>query len=148
MAIIRGCSFPDDLLYDVGRHVWYREEADGRVVIGITSVAVALAGEILAFTPKRSGREVEAGRSCATIESGKWVGPVRVICDGIVTAINESLMERPRLINLDPYGEGWMLAIAPSDWPAARALLIGGDELVPAYERQMDTDKFPGCGEG
>lgn len=148
MAIIRGCFFPDDLLYDVPRHIWYREDGEGRVVIGMTAVAVALAGEILAFTPKRIGRDVEAGRSCATIESGKWVGPVRVVCNGKVAAVNEALMERPRLANLDPYGEGWMLAIAPSDWPSARVQLVGGDQLAAAYERQMEHDKFSGCGAG
>src|SRR5262245_27911675 len=111
MALIRGCFFPDELFYDVARHTWYREESEGRVVIGITTVAVALSGEVLAFTPRRVGREIEAGRSCATIESGKWVGPVRSVCGGKVVAINETLMEQPGLLNGDPYGAGWMLAI-------------------------------------
>ena len=147
MAVIRGCFFPDDRLYDVPRHIWYREESESRVVIGMTSVAVALAGEILAFTPRRVGRDVQAGRSCATIESGKWVGPVRVVCNGSVVAINETLMERPRLANLDPYGEGWMLVLAPTDWASARAQLVGGEQLAAAYERQMEQDKFRGCDE-
>jgi glycine cleavage system H protein len=146
MALIRGCFFPDELWYDVPRHTWYREEADGNVAIGITSVAAALAGEVLAFTPRRVGRQVEAGRSCATIESGKWVGPVRTVCSGKVVAINEPLMDQPRLVNRDPYGAGWMLAITPDDWPAARAQLVTGPDLPAAYERQMDSDKFEGCG--
>jgi glycine cleavage system H protein len=147
MALIRGCVFPDALFYDVPRHVWYREEAPDRVVLGLTAVAVALAGEILAFTPKRVGREVEPGRSCATIESGKWVGPVRAACAGTITAINEALMDEPRLANRDPYGEGWMLAFAPADWPAARASLVTGDAMAAAYERQMEEEGFAGCGD-
>ena len=147
MATVRGCFFPDDLWYDVPRHIWYREESDDRVVVGITAVAVALAGEVLAFTPLRVGREVRTGRSCATIESGKWVGPVRSVCAGRVIAINETLMERPALVNRDPYGEGWMVAIEPADWPAARAQLVTGAALPAAYERQMEAEKFDGCGE-
>ncbi len=145
MAIVRGCTFPDELWYDVPRHTWYREEADGRVVIGITAVAAALAGEVLAFTPRRPGRDIEAGRSCATIESGKWVGPVRSVCAGKVVAINEALMERPRLANLDPYGEGWMLAVEPVGWEAARAGLVTGTAIAEAYEAQMAEDNFSGC---
>jgi glycine cleavage system H protein len=143
--VIRGCFFPDDLLYDVPRHIWYREEGNGRVILGMTSVAVALAGEIFAFTPKRVGRDVEQGRSCATVESGKWVGPVRVACAGTVVAINEALMERPHLAKRDPYGEGWMLVLAPRNWAEARNELVTGDALLVAYERQMDADEFKGC---
>ena len=145
MAVIRGCFFPDALWYDVARHTWYREEADGQVTLGITSVAAALAGEVLAFTPRRVGRDIEAGRSCATIESGKWVGPVRLVCAGKVVAINEQLMDEPGLINRDPYGASWMLTIVPVEWPAARAGLVTGPGLAAAYEQQMDADQFTGC---
>jgi glycine cleavage system H protein len=48
----------------------------------MTVVAVALAGEVLAFTPKRVGRRLDAGRSCAMIESGKWVRPARAAFAG------------------------------------------------------------------
>ena len=81
MPIVRGCNLPDDLLYDVDNHTWYLELGDGTVRMGMTAVATALAGELVAFTPKKIGREVKAGKSCATIESGKWVGPARSAAD-------------------------------------------------------------------
>jgi len=74
MANVRGCNLPDDLLYDVENHIWYREVGDGTVKLGMTTVATAMAGQLVAFTPKKAGRGVEAGKSCATVESGKWVG--------------------------------------------------------------------------
>ena len=67
MPSIRGYNFPPDLLYDVPNHCWYRREADGSVTLGMTEIAVALAGDILAYTPKRVGLAVEPGRSCAVI---------------------------------------------------------------------------------
>ena len=55
MPTVRGCAFPDHLRYDVLNHLWYEPLGDGTARIGMTVVAVALAGEVLAFTPKRVG---------------------------------------------------------------------------------------------
>ena len=86
MAKVRGCNLPDELLYDVDNHVWYQELGDGNVKLGMTTVATAMAGQLVAFTPKKAGRSVEAGKSCATVESGKWVGPAKVAFGGTVVA--------------------------------------------------------------
>lgn len=71
MPEVRGCHLPDELLYDVENHIWFQEIGDGKLRIGMTAVATAMAARIVAFTPKRVGRGVKAGRSCATVESGK-----------------------------------------------------------------------------
>lgn len=144
MIIVRGCAFPEHLLYDVKNHVWYERLDNGAFRVGMTSVAVALAGEVLAFTPRRVGRPVEAGRACATIESGKWVGPARIVFDGEVEAVNETMIMRPALANEDCYGTGWMLIARPSDEPPI-ADLISGNELAEAYEAWMAAEDFPGC---
>ena len=70
----------------------------------MTVVAVALAGEVLAFTPKRVGRRFDAGRSCATIESGKWIGQARAAFAGTVVAVNDALIQRSSLANRDRPG--------------------------------------------
>ena len=56
MASARGCNLPDDLLYDVDNHIWYRELPDGNVKLGMTAVATAMAGQLVAYTPKKVGR--------------------------------------------------------------------------------------------
>ena len=91
MPTVRGCNLPDDLLYDVENNIWYRDNADGTVTLGMTAVAAAMAGQLVAFTPKKAGRSVEAGKSCATIESGKWVGPAKIAFDAEVVEVNEAL---------------------------------------------------------
>jgi glycine cleavage system H protein len=145
MIIVRGCPFPEHLLYDVENHVWYERQEDDSFRIGITSVAAALAGDILAFTPRRVGRPVEAGRSCATIESGKWVGPVRIAFNGTVLAVNEAMIDRPSLANKDNYGEGWMLVAKPAD-VGSLSNLVSGDDIADAYEAWMAAEDFQGCG--
>nr|MDA8109949.1 glycine cleavage system protein H [Betaproteobacteria bacterium] len=108
MPTVRGCMLPDDLLYDVENNIWYRANDDGSVTLGMTAVAAAMAGQLVAFTPRKAGRKVEAGKSCATIESGKWVGPAKVAFDAEVLAVNDALVASPRIANSDPYGEGWL----------------------------------------
>jgi glycine cleavage system H protein len=145
MANVRGCNLPDDLLYDVENHIWYREMPDGNVKIGMTSVATAMAGPVVAYTPKKAGRAVEAGKSCATIESGKWVGPAKSAAAGSVVEINEALSAKPSLANEDPYGEGWLVILKPVDWAGAKATLTPGAQVAPKYEAKMAADGFSGC---
>src|SRR5574339_517199 len=113
MPTVRGCHLPDELLYDVDNHIWYQELPDGNVRLGMTTVATALAGQLVAFTPRKAGRSVEAGKSCATVESGKWVGPAKSAASGELVAVNDELVGKPSIANVDPYGEGWMVVLKP-----------------------------------
>src|SRR5512146_604317 len=103
MPDVRGCHLPDDLLYDVDNHLSFRELPDGTVKIGMTTVATAMPGQLGALTPKKAGREVQAGKSCATVESGQWVGPAKSAAGGEVVAVNEDLVAKPGIANDDPY---------------------------------------------
>jgi glycine cleavage system H protein len=145
MPNVRGCNLPDELLYDVDNHTWYQDLGDGTVRMGMTAVATALAGELVAFTPKKVGRSVKAGKSCATIESGKWVGPARSAADGEVVAVNDAMVDQPNLANQDPYQVGWMIVLKPDDWENVKAGLTPGSEVAPKYEAKMDADSFDGC---
>ncbi len=145
MPLVRGCELPDDLLYDVANNMWYRESDDGTVVCGMTTVAAALAGPLVAFTPKKAGRKVAEGKSCATIESGKWVGPAKLAFDAEVVEVNEALTSDPKIANAEPYGAGWMVKVKPEDWAAAKATLIAGTEVAGPYEAKMAADEFAGC---
>lgn len=145
MPVVKGCLLPDELLYDVDNHIWFRELDGGNVRIGMTTVATAMAGQLVAFTPKKVGRAVQAGKSCATVESGKWVGPAKSAAAGEVAAVNDELVTKPALANDDPYGAGWMVDLKPEDWAAAKATLIPGAQVGPKYEAKMNADGFAGC---
>jgi glycine cleavage system H protein len=136
---------PDDLLYDVENHTWFTEVGDGTVRLGMTSIATALAGQLVAFTPKKVGRAVQAGRSCATIESGKWVGPAKSAAGGEVVAVNEALVANPSMANADPYA-AWMVQLNPEDWASVKATLVPGSAVAGPYEAKMTADGFQGCG--
>lgn len=144
MPTVRGCHLPDDLLYDVENHIWFSENNDGTVRLGMTSVATAMAGNLVAFTPKKVGRSVRPGKSCATLESGKWVGPAKSAAGGEVVEVNEALVEEPNLANQDPYA-AWMVVLRPDDWDGVKPTLTPGAEVAAPYEIKMDKDGFAGC---
>ncbi len=145
MPTVRGCNLPDDLLYDVENNIWFQEIGDGNVRIGMTSVAAAMAGQLVAVTPKRVGRSVKAGRSCATIESGKWVGPAKSAAGGEVVEINDAIVNQPDIANDDPYGAGWLVVLKPDDWDAVKPTLTPGADIAGPYEAKMAADGFEGC---
>jgi glycine cleavage system H protein len=146
MATVKGCNLPDDLLYDVENHIWFKELGDGTVRVGMTAVATAMAGKLVAYTPKGVGKDVKAGKSCATVESGKWVGPAKVAAGGTVVAINETLAATPSIANADPYGEGWLIILKPEDWDNVKGGLVAGPQVAAPYEAKMTADGFAGCG--
>ena len=145
MPTVRGCNLPDDLLYDVDNHIWFQELPDGNVKLGMTTIATAMAGQLVAFTPKKVGRKVDAGKSCATVESGKWVGPAKSAAAGEVVQTNDDLVAKPSLANEAPYDAGWMVIIKPDDWGTVKATLTPGPQVTPKYEAKMDADGFSGC---
>lgn len=145
MPTIRGCHFPEDRLYDVDNHIWFKEMDDGNLKLGMTSVATAMAGQLVAFTPKKVGRSVKEGKSCATVESGKWVGPAKSAAAGEIVAINEELTKAPAMANEDPYEKGWLVIIKPENWDAVKGNLTPGSELEGPYEARMEADGFAGC---
>jgi glycine cleavage system H protein len=103
-----------------------------------------MAGQLVAFTPKKVGRAVQAGRSCATVESGKWVGPAKSAAGGEVVAVNEALMANPGMANADPYA-AWMVQLKPEDWASVKAALVPGSAVAAPYEAKMDSEAFKGC---
>jgi glycine cleavage system H protein len=146
MAIVQGKEYPEHLDYDVENQIWYEPLADGAIRVGFTPIAIDLAGEVLVFTPKRVGRDFEAQRSFATIECGKWVGAARAAFGGVVVAANEVLERRPRLLNEDAFGGGWMLIVraTDADW---RDRLVTGDALGPAFAAWIAAEAYKGRAE-
>lgn len=106
-------DYPDDLKY-TEQHEWAR--ADGnRVWVGITDFAQDALGDVVYVDIPEVGTEVRAGEPFGEVESTKSVSDVYAPVTGTVTVRNEALVDAPELVNQDPYGEGWMIAIESAD---------------------------------
>jgi glycine cleavage system H protein len=141
MALVDGKEYPEHLHYDLDNQIWYEPHADGTIRAGFTPLAIALAGEVLVFTPKRAGKPFEAQRSFAIIECGKWVGAARAAFDGVVVACNEELVQRPGLLNDDAFGSGWMLIVRANDddW---RDKLTTGTSVSTAFAAWLASEGY------
>lgn len=148
MATIRGCNLPEDVYYLLEKHVWAKPLEGGVVRVGMTSVAGKLSGGKLAAVTvktKSIGQEVKQGKSVATVESSKYVGPVPAPVSGILLRANEKLTSDPNLAIRDPYGEGWIAEIQASAWEAEKSALVTGAEGVAAYQKKLEAENIS-CG--
>ena len=137
MAEYRGCVLPEELYYDLD-YVWFRREASGLIALGVTDPAQTMAGRVQAAHIKKIGAEIRAGRHVATLESGKWVGGVPVPFAATVAERNEAVLAEPHLLNVDPYGQGWIARVRPHDPAQALAGLSTGAAAVAALKQWID----------
>lgn len=139
MAVVRNCNLPEELYYIVEKHVWARPE-NGVVTVGMTDVAQNLAKTIISVTPKAAGKTVAKGKSLATVESSKWVGPVPSPVSGEIVEVNAAVVQAPSTLNADPYGEGWIAKVAAADWGVDSADLVTGAAGLEAYQRFLEAE--------
>ncbi len=141
MAIFNKCDIPEVLYYDIENHVWGRKNDDGTVTVGMTDPAQSLAGKIIYAEVKAVGRVIKKGKSAATIESGKYVGPFLVPFAGEIIEVNEELEKDSHIINLDPYGKGWIVKLRPLQESISDInSLITGKEAVSAYTKKLEEE--------
>jgi glycine cleavage system H protein len=136
MTDYRGFRIPEDLQYDLGYHVWLRVEGD-LVAVGATDPAQAYAGEIIHLGIKKVGTRVERGGILATVESAKFMGPMRSPVAGTVVAVNQEVAKKPALVNDDAYGH-WVVRLKPEKLDAELALLTPGAAAGEKYQPIID----------
>jgi glycine cleavage system H protein len=121
-------NIPDELRYS-SEHEWARHvEAvsvgvPSRVRVGITDFAQDALGDVVYVDLPQVGATVAASESVGELESTKSVSEMYAPISGTVVAVNELLADNPQLLNDDPYGDGWLIEIAPSDPTELDALL-------------------------
>jgi glycine cleavage system H protein len=124
---------PEDSRY-AKSHEYVHVEGDVGT-IGITEYAQKELGDVVFVELPQVGTQLELGDEMGSIESVKAVSELFAPVSGEVVEINESLAEKPELVNTDPYGDGWMIKVklsAPDEV----------DELMSAedYEDYIQTE--------
>ena len=142
MAMLNGCEFPDDLLYFVERTqmTWVRLDGD-ELRVGLTDPAQTRAGKILHVRIKAAGTARERGKPIATVESGKWAGPVMAPVSGVVVEPNPEVEKDPGLLNTDPYGKGWIVRLKPTQ-PAEVAELLRKEGALAKFREILERDNI------
>jgi glycine cleavage system H protein len=104
-------NVPDDLKF-APSHEWLRI-SDGRV--GVSDHAQAELSDVVYVDLPKVGRKVAAGEVVAVVESVKAASDIYSPVSGEVVAVNEALSSDSALVNTDPYGNGWIFEIKPSN---------------------------------
>jgi glycine cleavage system H protein len=142
MRVYRGCVFPEGLLYAVEQDVWVRYD-HGIATLGMTDPAQTRCGKFVSVRFKRVGSLVPKGKSYATIESAKWVGPFPAVLTGELLETNQVAFDRDILItNREPYESGWLVKVRPTKWDEERGELLDAAQAFMAYERKIEEWKI------
>ena len=106
-------EFPEDLRYTKD-HEWVRLEGT-RARVGITDFAQDALGDVVYVDLPEVGTHVEADQPLGEVESTKSVSDVFTPVSGAVTERNPLVDDRPKLVNEQPYGDGWLVTIEVED---------------------------------
>jgi glycine cleavage system H protein len=121
-------NVPADLKYTAS-HEWVRLEADGTVTVGITDHAQEALGDIVFLELPDIGRQLEAGKECAVVESVKAASDIYAPVAGEVVAKNDAAVDAPESVNQDAYA-AWLFKLKPVNAADLNGLLDAA-----AYEK-------------
>jgi len=125
ISIFGRMNIPQDLRYSKD-HEWVRMEGDV-AVIGVTHFAQCELGDIVFVEVETEGESLDTDEVFGTIEAVKTVSDMFMPVAGEVLEFNAALEDNPALINLDPYGEGWIVKIKVDDTAEVEALWSADD---------------------
>ena len=115
----------DASLQYTAEHEWIA--VDGDIArIGITAYAADKLGDVVFVDLPKVGQAVVAGRVVGEIESTKSVGELYAPVDGEIVESNDAVVADPSLVNSDPFGAGWMIAVRFTELPT----LLSADEYA------------------
>ena len=137
MTTIRGFDFPDELFYLLEHDAWLRLDADGNATTGITPLGAHISGEFIEFMAKPVGALIERERALGMLEMSKIIRSARSPITGVILEVNEQVKADPKLINADPYGQGWLLRLRPTAWQEESRLLVTGEAIRGAVDAYM-----------
>ena len=134
-------TMPDELYY-LPEHAWVKLEKDGNVTAGVDDVFQKSVGEIVKIKLPDVGDEVEQGKLCSEIEdSSRRAHNLWSPISGKVIETNERLTKNPTIVNRDPYGEGWIIRVEPSNLDQDLKNLIYGEALVKWWLKREIIEK-------
>lgn len=135
VKLLEKYEYPEGLYYSTD-HMWAKIE-DGKVRVGLTDFAQQWGGKILFIRLRPPGKTVQKGKILGTMETGKWVGPLRSPVSGTITETNKEL-RKASLVNEDPFGKGWMCVIQPTNLDEElKTLIVDPNKMKPLIEQEL-----------
>lgn len=118
-------TFNENVLYTKSNE--WAEKIDDVVRMGIDDYSQSSLGDIVHVEISGSGTHVTAGKSLGSIEATKSVSDINAPVSGVISRVNSEVLNSPAIINIDPFGEGWIAEIIPDDISELNGLMNSSD---------------------
>lgn len=118
-------------------HEWLCPEPGNKGKMGLANYAQSQLGDIVFLDLPQPGNQVEQFKKIGEVESVKAVSDIFAPASGKVLEINQKAVDEPKLVNEDPYGEGWLLRLELSK-PSELDALMNSDEY-DKYEAEASA---------
>ncbi len=119
--------------------IWAKEE-NGHVRIGLSDFIQQRSGDVAFSEIKPAGTQVAFDEEVAVIETIKVNISLGSPTAGRVAEVNPTMDDKPEVINLDPYGAGWIAMIEADDWEADRARLLDPQAYFTSMKAQAEAE--------
>jgi glycine cleavage system H protein len=93
-------------------HEWAKVEGD-LVRVGISDYAQDALSDIVYVELPTPGDHFDRDDALGVVESVKSASDVYCPVAGTVAEVNESLLDSPETVNVEPYAAGWLVVLRP-----------------------------------
>ncbi len=143
MTKIFGFEFKPELYYN--EHVWTKIEEDGNVRVGFDDIVAKGSHEIFFVKISYEGTELKQKKKMGMLESRKYTGPIVSPVSGTIVALNEEVSRLgPSAFKDDPYGNGWLAIIKPSNLEAELKNLLYGSPAQDWFTKEAEKAEVEG----
>ena len=129
-------DFKLDRFYN-SNHLWMKKGDNGHVTVGMDELGLDSLGELVYLTLPSEGTPVEMGKAMGSMEAAKMTGELVAPVSGIVIEQNDKVLQNPLLVNEEPYGNGWLVKIEPTNWEEESETMVSGDKLPGWAEQEI-----------
>ena len=136
-------DFKSDRFYN-SNHLWSKQDETRQITVGMDELGLDSLGELAYLTLPSQGTLVEMGKAMGSMEAAKMTGELIAPVSGIVIEKNDRVLQNPLLVNEEPYGNGWLVKIEPTNWEEDSEAMVSGDKLPGWVEQEIERFETQG----
>lgn len=128
-------------VYHSQNHTWAFMEKNGEAKVGLDDLLLHLTGEVKVLTSKNADEIINKGDLFFEIDQNGKVLQVFSPISGKIVNYNDSISQNPALLNEDPYGDGWIYKIKPSNWKVETSSYFLAQEATDWSKKELERFK-------
>ena len=132
LRVRKGYSYTEDGL-------WISTE-EGMIRVGVSDYVQRTGGDVAFVELLKPGSTIERQGEFGTLETAKTTVSLLSPMSGTVEEANGRLVEKPELVNSDPYGEGWLVILAPQKLENEQKTLMSADGYFELMLKKLETE--------